>query len=107
VARLQRLGLTVRTLTERNWLTVERYRPTSMVEGEPPRPPDPSPALRHVRVAIERERFEALAGSYYVPLDQPLAHLAVAALEPDTGSSWFAHHIVTRLDAVLRVTSPP
>ena len=60
-----------------------------------------------MRVVTERDHFEAAAGSYYVPLDQPLAHQAVAALEPDTASSWFAHHIVPRLDAVLRVTSPP
>jgi len=42
-----------------------------------------------------------------VALDQPLANLAVAALEPDTPSSYFANRLLPSLDAALRVRSPP
>ena len=49
----------------------------------------------------------APADSWYVPLDQPLAHLAVAALEPDTPSSYFANRLLPSLDSVLRVRAPP
>jgi hypothetical protein len=40
-------------------------------------------------------------------LDQPLAHLATAALEPDTAGSWYAHRLLPRLDAVQRVMAVP
>ena len=47
------------------------------------------------------------AGSYYVPLDQPLANLVVAALEPDTQNSFFANRIVSELGQVARVMAKP
>ncbi len=46
-------------------------------------------------------------GSYYVPLDQPLANLAVAALEPDTQNSFFANHIVGAVTAQARLLQRP
>jgi hypothetical protein len=49
----------------------------------------------------------APAGSWYVPLNQPLAHLVVAALEPDTPNSYFANRLLSTLDAVLRVRVQP
>ena len=67
---------------------------------------DPKPVLR-VTVALEPGTLLAPAGSFYVPLDQPLAHLVTAALEPDTQNSWFAHHLVPRLEAVQRVMAAP
>jgi hypothetical protein len=42
-----------------------------------------------------------------VPLDQPLANLAVAALEPDTQSSFFSNGIVTELGRQARVLARP
>ncbi len=62
-------------------------------------------------VQVEAQTVSALIdvglGSYYVPMSQPLAHLAVAALEPDTQSSYFANGIVTGLDKVARVVALP
>jgi hypothetical protein len=46
-------------------------------------------------------------GSWYVPLDQPLANLVVAALEPDTQNSYLANHIVSDLAAQARVMARP
>jgi hypothetical protein len=54
-----------------------------------------------------QQAVPAPAGSWYVPLDQPLANLVVAALEPDTPNSFFANRIVPTLDAVMRVRTPP
>ena len=47
------------------------------------------------------------AGSFYVPLNQPRANLAVAALEPDTQNSFFANHLIEELDSVARIMAPP
>ena len=47
------------------------------------------------------------AGSYYVPLNQPLANLAVAALEPDTQSSYFANRLIHQLGDTARVMASP
>ena len=46
-------------------------------------------------------------GSYYVPLNQPLGNLVVAALEPDTQSSYFANHLVPDVQSIVRVMAPP
>jgi len=48
-----------------------------------------------------------VAGSYYVGLDQPLANLAIAALEPDTQNSFITNRIVDRVGAQARVLKPP
>ena len=47
------------------------------------------------------------AGSFYVPLNQPRANLAVAALEPDTQNSYFANHLIEELGNTARIMSPP
>jgi len=47
------------------------------------------------------------AGSYYVPLDQPLANLAIAALEPDTQNSYYANGVVASAANEARVLARP
>ena len=47
------------------------------------------------------------AGSWYVSLAQPLAQLAVAALEPDSPNSFFANHVLADLTSAARVTAVP
>lgn len=107
VQRLHRLGVQVRTLPADQTLSIERYRPTALADGPAAGAGSPLPGPRQVSVALERGSMGAPAGSFYVPLAQPLAHLVVAALEPDTPSSWFSHHLVGRLDMVRRVLAPP
>jgi hypothetical protein len=51
--------------------------------------------------------IDVKAGGYYVPLDQPLANLAIAALEPDTQNGFYANRIISSLDAEARVTQAP
>lgn len=62
---------------------------------------------RSVQVVTEKVRLAVPAGGWYVPLDQPLANLAVAALEPDTPYSYFSQGWVPRLAAVARVMQRP
>jgi hypothetical protein len=110
VTRLHQLGVLVRTLPAEQALRVERYRETARGEGARldtlGRVRDPYTVLQ-VSVALEPGLLQAPAGSFYVPLDQPLAPLVVAALEPDTPSSWFAHRLLPGLEAVQRVMARP
>ena len=60
-----------------------------------------------VKVSTIRSAVDAPAGSFYVPLNQPRANLAVAALEPDTQNSYFANHIIGDLNQTARVMNNP
>ena len=60
-----------------------------------------------VDVALVRGVIDAPSGSYYVPLNQPLANLVIAALEPDTQSSYFANRLLDGLSSTARVMSEP
>jgi hypothetical protein len=109
VQRLERLGLTVQRLSAPQSLVVERYRVTAEGEGARTdtlgRVNDPQ-SVRRVAVALDPGRLEAPAGSYLVMLDQPLAHLATAALEPETAGSWFAQRLIGDLSLLARVLEP-
>ena len=54
-----------------------------------------------------RSAIDVEAGSYYVPLNQSLASLAVAALEPDSQNSYFANHLIESLADTARVMGTP
>ncbi len=58
-------------------------------------------------VSLVRGVIDAPAGSYYVPLSQPLANLVMAALEPDTQNSYFANQLIDSLASAARVMSEP
>lgn len=58
-------------------------------------------------VALVRGVIDAPAGSFYVPLDQPLANLVIAALEPDTQSSYFANQLIDSVTSTARVMAEP
>jgi hypothetical protein len=60
-----------------------------------------------VDVSPVRTAIDVPAGSYYVPLNQPLANLAIAALEPDTQSSYFANRLINGLADTARVMATP
>ncbi|OYY39389.1 MAG: peptidase M14 [Polaromonas sp. 39-63-25] len=60
-----------------------------------------------VDVALVRGVIDAPSGSYYVPMNQPLANLVIAALEPDTQSSFFANRLLDSLSSTARVMSEP
>ncbi|MEO5606068.1 MAG: M14 family metallopeptidase [Polaromonas sp.] len=109
IERLRLQGVKVQKVLEQSALLGDSYREVSRVA---------TPALNgnfsnavaapiKVDVSLVRGVIDAAAGSYYVPLNQPLANLAMAALEPDTSSSYFANHLLQGLNATARVMSEP
>jgi hypothetical protein len=51
--------------------------------------------------------LDVVAGSYYVSLEQPLAHLAIAALEPETPASFAANGVIGAVAREARILSRP
>ena len=108
--RLRRLGLVVRTLPERVSLRVERAaeRVDEPVTDATRAPVDGAPGRsKRAGLSWQPESWTAPAGSHYIGLDQALAHLAVAALEPDAAGSWWSQGLLPRVDTALRVMAPP
>lgn len=60
-----------------------------------------------VQVSLTRGLVDAPRGSFYVPLNQPLGNLVIAALEPDTQSSFFANRVLDGLQSTVRVMAEP
>ena len=104
VLRLRGLGVVVQQLQQNGVVRGEVYQ-------EATRAPAPraerGDALPRIEVDTVAALVDAAAGSYYVPLDQPLANLALAALEPDAPNSYLAHRVVNALGGVARVTARP
>ena len=101
VERLELLGVQVLRVAEGAPLIADNFTPT---------PGASAPAggsVRRVQVTPTRGGVEAAPGSYYVPMSQPAAHLAAAALEPDTDFSFFANHVIGNLSDVARVMVRP
>ncbi|MCB1978861.1 MAG: peptidase M14 [Burkholderiaceae bacterium] len=57
--------------------------------------------------SLQRNTIDAPTGSYYVALNQPLAQLAVAALEPDSPAGYVARGIIDDVGQVARIVSTP
>jgi hypothetical protein len=66
-----------------------------------------SPPAIQVQVRLARGLVDVARGSYYVPMNQPLANLVLAALEPDAPGSFFAGAIIPELGSTVRVMAPP
>ncbi len=111
VDKLRELGVRVWRLTAAAQLQAEAWRELSRSESARPdvrgTVADAAPTMVAVQVELAPLSHVAPAGSWYVPLDQPLANLVVAALEPDTPNSYFANRIVSVLDGTMRVRAPP
>lgn len=110
VERLRLQGVQVMRVTEPGSMLGDLYRETARSAG----------ARQDVRgsiadagqivkteVALVRGVIDAPTGSYYVPLNQPLANLVIAALEPDTQNSYFANQLIDSLAGSARVMSEP
>ncbi len=98
VERLLLQGVQVQRLSEASSMLADSYQaaPGASSAGAAPA------AMRLSRSLVDTPR-----GSYYVPLNQPLANLVVAALEPDTPFSFFANRLIGDLQSTLRVMAPP
>lgn len=110
VMRLRGLGVRVQQLDEAGELRGEIYRETARESAARPDAAasisDSGSPLR-VRVQTLPALLDVKAGGYYIGLDQPLANLVIAALEPDTGHSYLGHGIITAVDGEARVMSRP
>ena len=110
VERLKLLGVQVMRVAEPGSALADTYHETSRETAERQdvrgTVAGKGPIIR-VQVTPTRSAIDVPAGSYYVPLNQPLANLAVAALEPDTQNSYFANQLITSLGDTARVMTPP
>ena len=110
VTRLRSLGVLVRRVTEAGVARGETYTETAREEG---RRQDvrgtiaDAAAVLRVQVQTVPALIDVPVGSYYVSLEQPLANLVVAALEPDTQNSYLSNRIVSDLAGQVRVLARP
>jgi len=110
VTRLRALGVAVQQLAEDGDMRAETYRELSRETGaraDVRGTIADSDAVVRVKVETVPALIDVKAGGYYVPLDQPLANLVLAALEPDTQNGYFANRIVDSLDSTARVMGRP
>jgi Zinc carboxypeptidase len=108
--RLRNLGVRVQRLDESGSLRGEAYDETARevaARGDVRGTIADAGSVLRVKVDLVPILIDARAGSYYVGLDQPLANLVVAALEPDTQNSFVAHRIVSDTKAQARVLARP
>ncbi len=96
--RLAQLGVTVLRVQQETSVDGERYRITAVKESrkDDVRRNDDDGAANVVQIstAVEPTRLSARTGDFYVPLDQPLANVIAAALEPETQSSYAANRVL-------------
>ena len=110
VERLKLMGVQVMKVAEAGSLLAEKYQETARDVGDRLDVRGTIAASGdtiRVKVTPVRTAIDAPSGSYYIPLNQPLAHIAVAALEPDTQSSYFANHLIGELEHTARVMAAP
>ncbi|MBS0611019.1 MAG: succinylglutamate desuccinylase/aspartoacylase family protein [Proteobacteria bacterium] len=110
VERLKLLGVQVMRVAEPGSALADSYQETGRTSAERQDVRGTiagSQSIIRVQVTPTRSAIDVPEGSYYVPLNQPLANLAVAALEPDTQNSYFANHLIANLGDTARVMAPP
>jgi len=110
VERLKLLGLQVLRVAEPGSLLADTYQETARETGsrqDVRGPMADGGGIVRAQVALVRSAIDVPAGSYYVPLNQTLANLAVAALEPDTQNSYFANRVIERLEDSARIMGTP
>ncbi|MDO9359318.1 MAG: M14 family metallopeptidase [Polaromonas sp.] len=110
VDRLRLHGVQVLRVTEQGSMLGDIYRETGRSAGvrQDVRGSiaDAGQIVR-AEVSLVRGVIDTPNGSYYVPLNQPLANLVIAALEPDTQSSFFANRLIDGLAGSARVMAEP
>ncbi len=104
VSRLRRLGIEVQQFDESGDVRGETFRETVRADGA--LAPDTLEPAR-LRVQTQQALVDAPPGSYFVSLEQPLANLAIAALEPDASGSYAAAGLVTSVGDEARVLDRP
>ncbi len=108
--RLRALGVQVQRLDEPGALRGEVYAETAREFGaraDVRGSIADAGGVVKLKVDLVPALIDVRAGSYYVGLDQPLANLVIAALEPDTQSGFVANRIVSELKSLARVQMRP
>lgn len=108
--RLRGLGVHVQRLDEAGALRGEAYSETArelVARSDVRGSITDGGGVMLVEVALVPALIDVRAGSYYIGLDQPLANLVIAALEPDTQHGFVANRIVSELKSQARVLSRP
>jgi hypothetical protein len=96
---LRELGATVMRIVSDARIEVQRYRMTSREEAKKEdvrrNDEDATPNVIRITTATESAQVVVRAGDFYVPMDQPLANVVSAALEPETQSSFASNRLLT------------
>jgi hypothetical protein len=79
----------------------ETYRETGR---DPAAGPGNGPRLR---VQTQPVLIDVPAGSFFVSLEQPLANLAIVALEPESPAGYVANGVIGGVAGVARVLARP
>lgn len=106
VRRLRLLGVEVSQLEEPAELRGETYREIARqpVAGDPH---GQVGATTRVVVQTVPSLLDLAAGGYYVSLAQPLADLALAALEPESPAGFAANRVIAGVSGVARILQRP
>lgn len=110
VLRLRALGIAVRRVEATGVMRGETY--TELARADAALPDGRASLAATEAIAAPQVQtvpvlFDVTPGSWYVPLDQPLANLAVAALEPDAPGSYVAHGVIPGVAGIARVLLRP
>ena len=108
--RLRGLGVQVQRLDEPGALRGETYLETARelaTRSDVRSSIADAGGVLLLKVGLQPAVIDVRAGSYYIGLDQPLANLVVAAMEPDTQNGFVANRIVTDLKSQARVLARP
>ena len=110
VERLRMHGVQVMRVSEAGSVLGDSYREVSRSTGERQDVRGTiaaSTPVINAQVSLVRGVFDVPRNSYYVTLNQPLGNLVLAALEPDTQSSYFANSVLPDLQSTVRVMNEP
>ncbi len=110
VNKLRLHGVQVQRLAEPGAMLGDVYREVSRSIGE--RDDARGSAGNNKKLVLAQVRLarglvDVPRGSYYIPLNQAIGNLVLAALEPDTQSSFFANQVLQDLQSTVRVMAPP
>jgi hypothetical protein len=104
VRHLRQLGIEVQQVDEEGEVRGETYRE---IGREAIAGGAEASAAARLRVQTAPVLLDVAAGSYYVSLEQPLANLAIAALEPESPAGYAANGVVGNVTSLARVLDRP
>ena len=107
VRRLRLLGIDVQRLDELGELRGESYRLVAREPVGPEAAASNAGAATRLKVQMLPTLLDVPVGSYYVSLEQPLANLAVAVLDPESPAGFAANGIIADVEHEARILGRP